>query len=153
MISVSKPSVSAQARQQERTETVETQPVEHPPARPRFGQRFEQLDRDGNGTLSRDELERPELFGRMDRDGDGRITPLEAGAFFRVRPGRRVAWPKAEWPSAPEPGQPAADSYPPRPWTRARREAFPNFGARAWQGRHAGPRGPWRRQGPRLDPS
>jgi hypothetical protein len=153
MISVSKPSVSAQARQQPPTEIVETQPVWNPPARPPLGQRFEQLDRDGNGTLSRDELERPEFFGRMDRDGDGRITRWEAGAFFRARPGRRMARPTAEWPSAPETDQPAADSYPPHPWARAGREAFPSFGARAWQGRRAGPRGPGRRQGPRPDPS
>jgi len=42
-------------------------------------QRFRQLDRDGDGRLSRDEVPWPQWFARADRDGDGFVTAQEAG--------------------------------------------------------------------------
>jgi len=40
--------------------------------------RFRQLDKDGNGNLSRTEVNSDELFGRMDTDGDDILTLEEA---------------------------------------------------------------------------
>lgn len=40
-------------------------------------QRFEQLDRNGDGRLSPDEVPRRGLFDPFDRDGDGFVTPNE----------------------------------------------------------------------------
>jgi arylsulfatase A-like enzyme len=40
--------------------------------------RFRQLDRDGNGKLTREEVGRPALFQRLDQDGDGVVTLDEA---------------------------------------------------------------------------
>lgn len=41
-------------------------------------QRFQQLDRDGDGRLTVQELPRPGLFGRLDANGDGSVTLDEA---------------------------------------------------------------------------
>ena len=43
-------------------------------------QRFRQLDRDGDGKLTADELPQQRLFRRLDADGDGSITLDEAKA-------------------------------------------------------------------------
>jgi hypothetical protein len=40
--------------------------------------RFRQMDRKGDGKLSRDEVGRPALFRRLDQDGDGVVTLDEA---------------------------------------------------------------------------
>lgn len=40
--------------------------------------RFRQLDRNGDGKLTADELSRPRLFRRLDRNGDGAVTLEEA---------------------------------------------------------------------------
>lgn len=40
--------------------------------------RFRQMDRDGDGKLSRDEVGRPALFRRLDMNGDGVVTMDEA---------------------------------------------------------------------------
>ena len=43
------------------------------------GERFKQLDRNGDGTLTRDEI--PRLFDQLDADQDGVVTPAEAAAY------------------------------------------------------------------------
>ena len=40
--------------------------------------RFRQMDRNGDGKLSRDEVDRPALFRRLDQNGDGEVTMDEA---------------------------------------------------------------------------
>lgn len=42
------------------------------------------LDKDGDGSVSAQEFEQPtvESFGRMDADGDGLATKEEAAAYF-----------------------------------------------------------------------
>jgi len=47
------------------------------------GSRFDQWDKDGNGTLSREELPPPARrnFDRVDRNGDGKISREEDAAF------------------------------------------------------------------------
>ena len=40
--------------------------------------RFRQMDRDGDGMLTREEVGRPALFQRLDQDGDGAVTLDEA---------------------------------------------------------------------------
>ncbi|MDH7602380.1 MAG: alpha/beta hydrolase fold domain-containing protein [Armatimonadota bacterium] len=42
------------------------------------GDRFKQLDKNGDGVLTPDELNRPRLFARLDANSDGKITPEEA---------------------------------------------------------------------------
>jgi len=43
--------------------------------------RFRQLDKNGDGKLSADELPYPNLFKRYDKDGDGALSPEEAAAI------------------------------------------------------------------------
>jgi arylsulfatase A-like enzyme len=50
--------------------------------------RFQQLDADGDGKLSADELGQPQLHRRLDADGDGLVTPEEARSGFANRQGR-----------------------------------------------------------------
>jgi len=45
-------------------------------------ERFKQLDRNGDGQLTPDELPRPEIFKRLDTNGDGAVTPEEARSAF-----------------------------------------------------------------------
>jgi hypothetical protein len=51
-------------------------------------QRFRQLDRNGDGKLTKDEFPGA-AFGRMDANGDGAVTMDEARAFAANRPGRQ----------------------------------------------------------------
>ena len=44
--------------------------------------RFKQLDRNGDGKLTAEELNRPELFKEIDKDGDGFVTPEEIRGYF-----------------------------------------------------------------------
>lgn len=53
-------------------------------------QRFQQLDRDGDGRLSVQESRRVELHRRMDRDGDGSVTLGEVRVYLRRRRARRA---------------------------------------------------------------
>ncbi len=52
---------------------------------PSIQQRFNQLDRDGDGRLSAEELNRPALFQTADRNRDGYITLQEANDFIQQR--------------------------------------------------------------------
>jgi len=47
--------------------------------------RFKQLDRNGDGKLTPDELRQADLFKRLDKNGDGVVTPEEARDAFRGR--------------------------------------------------------------------
>jgi len=51
-------------------------------------QRLRQLDADGDGKLSAQELGRPRLFRRLDTNGDGFVTADEAGNALRGRRAR-----------------------------------------------------------------
>ena len=53
-------------------------------------QRFDRLDRNGDGTASREELPNQALFDRLDADGDGFVTLNEAQAGFGDRRGRQA---------------------------------------------------------------
>lgn len=61
------------------------------PTRGDLDARFRQLDRDGDGKLTRAEVARPQLFERMDGNRDGTVTLDEARAALsgRPRPGRQ----------------------------------------------------------------
>ncbi|MHC4471983.1 MAG: sulfatase-like hydrolase/transferase [Planctomycetota bacterium] len=50
--------------------------------------RFAELDKDGNGKLSAEELGRPRLVRRADRDGDGQLTLEELKAHLASRKSR-----------------------------------------------------------------
>jgi len=63
------------------------------------GDRFKRLDKNGDGVLTPDELNRPKLFKRLDANNDGRITPEEARkALERIgqRGGRAAELPKPD---------------------------------------------------------
>jgi len=66
-------------RQDSRTEGrgVTTQPGQRGLGRG-VQERFRQMDRDGDGKLTRDEVGRPALFQRLDQNGDGVVTLDEA---------------------------------------------------------------------------
>ncbi|MCC7495506.1 MAG: sulfatase-like hydrolase/transferase [Fimbriimonadaceae bacterium] len=51
-----------------------------------LGQRFKQLDQDGDGRLTRDEVRQQELFDRADADHDGVVTQREARAWRAADP-------------------------------------------------------------------
>jgi arylsulfatase A-like enzyme len=51
----------------------------------RLADRFRQLDRNGDGKLTADELPRPDLFKAMDANADGVVTREEARAYFTGR--------------------------------------------------------------------
>ena len=66
--------------------------------RPGPDERFRQLDRDGDGRLSREELRAPRLFDGMDADGDGLVTRDEERAFRAARESRsRPALPEPDF--------------------------------------------------------
>jgi hypothetical protein len=52
-------------------------------------QRFRQLDRNGDGKLTPDELTDPATFKRLDANGDGVVTLEEARAAYAGRPARK----------------------------------------------------------------
>ena len=52
-------------------------------------QRFSQLDRNGDGKLTPDELTDPATFKRLDANGDGVVTLDEARAAYAGRPARK----------------------------------------------------------------
>jgi len=60
-------------------------PAQEPAAN--FAKRFDELDRNGNGSLSREELPRPRFFARLDTNEDDAVTREEAAAFFRNKAG------------------------------------------------------------------
>lgn len=72
-------------------------------------QRFRQLDRNGDGKLTRQELS-GELFGRLDRNRDGAVTLEEARAAL----GAQASPVSQETPAAPNPvdGRPALKALP-----------------------------------------
>ncbi|MDI9583346.1 MAG: sulfatase-like hydrolase/transferase [Acidobacteriota bacterium] len=47
--------------------------------------RFRQLDKNGDGKVTGDEVGRPRLFGQMDADGDGTVTRAEMREFLAKR--------------------------------------------------------------------
>ena len=52
-------------------------------------QRFRQLDRNGDGKLTPDELTDAATFKRLDANGDGVVTLEEARAAYPGRPARK----------------------------------------------------------------
>jgi Ca2+-binding EF-hand superfamily protein len=57
----------------------------------RHAQAFKKLDKDGNGSISREEWTRkPKAFDRLDVNKDGRLTPAELQQV-RARRARRVS--------------------------------------------------------------
>jgi len=50
--------------------------------RGKFGERLKQMDKNGDGAISREEFEGPpQFFDRLDRDGDGQISAEEMKAI------------------------------------------------------------------------
>ncbi|HEX3701303.1 MAG TPA: EF-hand domain-containing protein [Phenylobacterium sp.] len=77
-------------------------------------------DKDGDGTISKDEwvaAGRPaERFEFVDTNHDGKITAEElAAAMARLRPGGGVAQPPAAQPATPPPAPPAGPAAPASP--------------------------------------
>ena len=84
--------------------------------RERAESRWKELDKDGNGVISRDEWPRgPEVFDRLDADHDGTLTreELHTGARNRMRERATQRWnhldkdgngviSREEWPRQPE---------------------------------------------------
>jgi arylsulfatase A-like enzyme len=70
-------------RQDARTETrgAATQPATQPRG-VGVDARFRQMDRSGDGKLTKDEVGRPALFQRLDKNGDGVVTLEEARSVF-----------------------------------------------------------------------
>ena len=52
--------------------------------------RFKQLDRDGDGKVTAEELNNPALFKRLDRNGDGSVTLEESREALGARRSERV---------------------------------------------------------------
>ena len=53
--------------------------------RPGLLERFEKLDRNGDGVLTADELKRPGVFKRLDQNNDGSVSLEEAKSYLRNR--------------------------------------------------------------------
>ncbi len=83
-------------------------PPENTQVSPAVQKRFSRLDRDQDGRLTPDELNRPAIFQAADRNRDGYISLQEAGDYVQQRAARRR-------PDAPSPRSAVASlpEYPP----------------------------------------
>ena len=52
--------------------------------------KFSEMDKNGDGTLSKDEFPRPERFDTVDADHDGKVTKEEIAAAFKAHVKDRV---------------------------------------------------------------
>lgn len=66
-------------------------------------ERFRRQDRDGDGRLSRQELQAPRIFDAMDTDGNGFVTREEEEAFRMARENRPAAGRERARPGLPAP--------------------------------------------------
>ncbi|MFM8284732.1 MAG: redoxin family protein [Planctomycetaceae bacterium] len=82
-------------------------------AQPGVGDRFDQLDRDGDGRVTPDELPARAFFERLDLDGDGAITKREALEAVRAGALRDVRDGAGTPPAAPATPAPSAPAEPP----------------------------------------
>jgi acetyl esterase/lipase/Ca2+-binding EF-hand superfamily protein len=60
-------------------------PYNDPARTSRLQARFNHFDRNGDGLLSAQEVERPRLFQRLDLNGDGAVTLEEARGYLQTR--------------------------------------------------------------------
>jgi hypothetical protein len=68
-----------------------------------MAERFAQVDKNGDGKLTRDEFPAAKIFDSADTDHDGLLTPEELAAYFRKQPSTTPATPSEPRPQ-PAPG-------------------------------------------------